>query len=523
MTTRILAALPLAVLLFTMFVLRWKATRAAFFAWIAALLIGGVAYGGHPALLTIASLKGISQAVYVLLIIWTASFMYQLMAETGAISRISVVCERLSGDKMGLAIAISWCLSAVIQGIAGYGVPVAICAPLMVAAGFDAGVSAAAVLVGHSWAVTFGSMSSSFFALSLSTGLPQSVLSHWVGLAFVIPVIVSGLAVCHIVGGLEGLRRRGPGVVVAGVAIGATQWLAAVNGLTQVAVLAASLVGLVMLVLVSRVKSAAIEVKTREVDEHAQAIPEGKASSLSIHVAMIPFYALIVLMIISQVPPVKAFFAPYKLGVDYPAMVTSQGFEVEAEENYAGISIFSHPAPLILVATAIGLIVYLRLGLLRLSAVSHAFVRAVRQCRASTMAILMMVMMSLVMTDTGMTRSLAGSIATVTGRFFPIASPLIGTLGCFLTGSNTNSNVLFGALQAETATALTLRPELLSASQTVGASLASSIAPSKVMMGASAVGLAGDEGEVFRKCFPYFAILIALASLQTFVATLVWP
>ncbi len=55
------------------------------------------------------------------------------------------------------------------------------------------------------------------------------------------------------------------------------------------------------------------------------------------------------------------------------------------------------------------------------------------------------------MQHAGMTETLAQGLADATGRFFPVVSPWIGALGAFMTGSNTNSNVVFSALQMRTA------------------------------------------------------------------------
>ncbi len=89
------------------------------------------------------------------------------------------------------------------------------------------------------------------------------------------------------------------------------------------------------------------------------------------------------------------------------------------------------------------------------------------------------------------------------GSAFPVVSPLVGILGAFATGSNNNSNVLFAPLQERVALLLSLLPSLLLAAQTTGGALGSMIAPAKIMVGCSTVGLKGRDGDVLRVTLPY--------------------
>ena len=93
--------------------------------------------------------------------------------------------------------------------------------------------------------------------------------------------------------------------------------------------------------------------------------------------------------------------------------------------------------------------------------------------------------------------------------------PWIGALGAFMTGSNTNSNVVFALLQLRTAEILGIPVAFILAGQTAGAGLASVVAPAKIAVGTSTADLAGREGEVMRKMLPYILVLVLLTSLIT--------
>lgn len=239
----LLASSPLFVLLFTLLKLKWKAKDAGATALAVALLVGGFAFGGHMPLLAVACAKGVSLTLFVVLIIWTSGFMYQMVNQTGSVPVISKWMATLSKDRLMLGLLVGWCLSGVIQAVAGYGVPVAVCAPLMIAAGFEPLTAAAASLVGHAWAITFGSMGSSFYTLTLSTKIPPEVSGNWVGLTFIMPTVLTGLAVAHIVEGQKGVRKGFFRIVVVGALMGVVQWIFAGIGSAQVAALVGSLAG----------------------------------------------------------------------------------------------------------------------------------------------------------------------------------------------------------------------------------------------------------------------------------------
>ena len=121
-----------------------------------------------------------------------------------------------------------------------------------------------------------------------------------------------------------------------------------------------------------------------------------------------------------------------------------------------------------------------------------------------------------------MTETLAQGLADGTGRLFPAVSPWIGALGAFMTGSNTNSNVVFAALQMRTAELLGYSVAIILAAQTSGGALGSVIAPTKVVVGASTGGMAGREGEIMRKMLVYTGILVAMMSVLAVIGVIIF-
>jgi lactate permease len=145
----------------------------------------------------------------------------------------------------------------------------------------------------------------------------------------------------------------------------------------------------------------------------------------------------------------------------------------------------------------------------------------IRRVMSSSVSIASMVAMAVLMQDSGMTDILARGLASGVGVLFPAFAPWIGALGAFMTGSNTNSNVVFGALQLKTSQLLGYAFAIILAAQTTGAALASVIAPTKVVVGSSTAGMAGKEGDVMRKLMVYVGLMLILVSLLTAAAILV--
>ena len=104
---------------------------------------------------------------------------------------------------------------------------------------------------------------------------------------------------------------------------------------------------------------------------------------------------------------------------------------------------------------------------------------------------------------------------------YPVFAPLVGVLGAFMTGSNTNSNVMFGALQTQIAQILGVSSLIMAAAQTAGGSIGSMLAPAKVIVGTSTVGLTGREGEVIGKTLKYCVLLAVLLGIIAWIMVFV--
>jgi lactate permease len=220
---------------------------------------------------------------------------------------------------------------------------------------------------------------------------------------------------------------------------------------------------------------------------------------------------------VQLVPPVKQFLNQVVLQVKFPEVSTSLGFVTPAGVGRK-ISIFGHTGIVLLYSSILAFFVYWKAGLYQAGAVRKILSGTFWRVLSSSVSILSMVTMAVIMENAGMTDALARGLAESLGGIYPFIAPWIGALGAFMTGSNTNSNVVFGGLQLQTAVLLGYPVIIILAAQTAGASLASVIAPTKVAVGASTAGMAGREGDVMRKLILYTVTLVLLVGLLTAVA-----
>jgi len=111
------------------------------------------------------------------------------------------------------------------------------------------------------------------------------------------------------------------------------------------------------------------------------------------------------------------------------------------------------------------------------------------------------------------------------GGILAFLSPIIGWLGVAVTGSDTSSNSLFGALQVSAAKEAGLDQTLLAAANSSGGVLGKMISPQNLAIGAAAVGLGGREGELFRQVLKWSLILLLVMCILVYLqstAVLSW-
>ncbi len=160
-----LALVPLALLLFTLVVLRWRAHEAASVGMFAAAAVALAAYGLSPEALSVASGKGVWDAVFVLYVIVPALVFYHVIERADGFEALRTRITAFTENELFLVLAFGWVFVSFIQSISGFGTPIVVVAPLLLALGVKPVYSVAIPLVGHAWANTFGTLGVAWLAL----------------------------------------------------------------------------------------------------------------------------------------------------------------------------------------------------------------------------------------------------------------------------------------------------------------------------------------------------------------------
>ena len=502
-----LALLPILVIILLMVGFHWGAAKAGPAGWFVAVLVALLRFGADIDLVALSQVKALLLTSDVLLIIWSAFLLYRVADEAGAIQILSQALPGLTRDRVLQALLIGWAFASFLQGVGGFGVPTAVTAPLLVGLGFSPLAAVLIPSIGHSWSVTFGSLATSFQALIASTGYAGEILAPPSAAFLAIACLFCGYQVAHVSGGWGAVRRLFWPILVLGIAMGIAQFSLSTNGLWNIAALGGGSAGMIVGFFVARFRG-------RQASEQNTVKTNGRMLLL----ALSGYIALVVITLAIQfIPPLRSALSLIVIRIPFPAISTSLGHTTPAGYGRE-IPLLRHAGAILAYSSLVAYLLYSRAGLYTPGAGLRVLKTTVRRMLPSSLGIAAMVSMAVVMAHAGMTETLARGLSEGMGALFPIISPWIGGLGAFMTGSNTNSNVVFANLQLRTAELLGFSVPIILAAQTAGGALGSIIAPTKIIVGASTTGMAGKEGSILRSLLLYIFPLIALISLLTLLA-----
>ncbi len=503
----ILAISPILVILLLMVGFRWGASRAGGAGYLTAILVAWIWFGINPETLSYAHAKAVFLILDVLLIIWTAFLLFRVVDEAGGIKILSKSLPYLTTDKGMQALIIGWIFASFLQGVGGFGVPVAVIAPILVGLGFSPLSAVVIPSLGHSWAVTFGSLGASFNAMMAATGLDWQVLASPAAIFLGIIGICVGFAAAFAAGGWKTIRRLALPILIIGLVMSTAQYLTVTMGLWSIGGLIGGTAGLLIGIPLAWVYKGKIK-------------SAGKLDWKPLLISLAGYGVLVVLTLLIQlVPPLNRFLSQVQFGFDFPATRTLAGYMVPAGPGRQ-ITIFRHAGMILLVSSAAAYLIFKSAGWYKAGALSRILGSTGKRVISSSVGITSIVMMAVIMQHAGMTDTLARGFSSSLGWFYPALSPWIGALGAVMTGSNANSNLVFSLLQLRTAELLGLPAAIILAVQTTGGALGSVVAPTKIIVGASTAGLEGQEGDILRKLLPAICVLLLIVSIMAMIGIL---
>ncbi|HEX6584171.1 MAG TPA: L-lactate permease [Thermoleophilaceae bacterium] len=526
--TAIFAVLPLLTLFVLLGGLKMKAHWAALISLGVAIAVALIVYGMPADQTGLSAAEGAAFGLFpIMWIVVMAIWVYNMTVETGHFAVLRRSFGTISEDQRIQAVIIAFCFGALMEALAGFGTPVAITAVMLIALGFRPIKAAALALVANTAPVAFGAMATPIITLSEVSELDKADLGAMVGrqtpfLALIVPLILIGM-----VDGRRGIRQAWPVAVVGGLAFAIGQFLCSNFLSVELTDIVAALLSTAAIVaflrfwqpgepLIAEAPSgrferpaaagASVHDPTME-REVARRDDTKRDTPADIARAYAPYAIIIAVFSISQIPAVKDWLAesPWTTTFEWP------GLDVRNPDGEALTSLTFNfnwlPAAGTLMLIS-GLITMLVIGVTPGRAVG-VLGRTLDQLKWAIVTVAAVLALAYVMNQSGQTITL-GLWAAGAGSFFAFLSAMIGWLGVAVTGSDTSSNALFGALQVTAANDAGLSPTLLAAANSSGGVLGKMISPQNLAIGAAAVGLAGSEGDLFRKVFGWSIVLMLL-------------
>jgi lactate permease len=530
----IFAALPVLTLFILLGGLKMAAQWAALIALGVAMLVATIVYS-MPVDQTL--LSGSEGAVFglfpIMWIVVAAIWIYNMTVETGHFAVLRRSFGTISTDQRVQAVIIAFCFGALLEALAGFGTPVAITAVMLIALGFKPIKAASVALVANTAPVAFGAIAIPIVTLAEITGLPKEDLGAMVGrqtpfLALIVPLILMGM-----VDGARGIRQAWPAAVAGGVVFALAQFLCSNYISVELTDIVASLAATGAIVLLLRVWQPS-EPLTGEAAEGGSARPavagaEGHNPAMEEEIrrrddtkdppgdvlrAYSPYLIIIAVFAIAQIPAIKDRLAekPWTTTFQWPGLdvVTPDG---EALTSLTFNFNWLPAAGTLLLISGLITMVVLKVSPGRSFKV---FGGSVDQLKWAILTVASVLALAYVMNQSGQTITL-GLWAAGAGDAFAFLSSLIGWLGVAVTGSDTSSNALFGALQVTAAKDAGISPTLLAAGNSSGGVLGKMISPQNLAIGAAAVGLAGQEGDLFRKVVGWSVALVLIMCVLVYL------
>ncbi|MCW2292342.1 lactate permease [Pseudomonas sp. BIGb0408] len=521
----LLAALPVLVFLLALTVFRLKGLTAALLAVVVSAAVSALVFAMPSSAIAGAAIFGILSGVFpISFIVLMAVWLYKLAIRSGKFEIIRSSIATVSEDQRVQVLLIAFCFGGFLEGAAGFGVPIAICAALLVELGFRPLKAAMLCLLANGAAGAYGAIGIPVLVGAQQGGVAVSEMAPMLVALVQVIALVSPAILVLMLDGWRGVRETWPVLIVVGVVFSgvqtATLYLLGPELVDILGPLAAmgALAGFMQLWRPKRIY--------RESDTASG--PARHYTLREVLQAWSPFYILTGAILLWSLPAFKSLFVPggvlaktvleLPIGLldgrvqELPPLVP----QVHVLSAVWNVGWLNASGTAILVAAVLTVVLSPRLNA-RIAGQELA-----QACREmwKPLATVSLVMAVAYITNYSGGSSTIGLALAQTGGVFPLLSPVIGWMGVFITGSVVNNNTLFAHLQAVTAGQIGAPEALLVAANTAGGVMAKLVSPQSIAIAAAAVKLVGQEAAIMRTTLSISVVLLAYVSLCTWVLSI---
>jgi len=547
------AVLPLLTIFVLLGALRMKAQWAALIALTVSLVVAIAVYSMPIGQALSTAGEGAAFGLFpIMWIVVNAIWVYNMTVATGHFDVLRRSFGAISSDQRIQAVIIAFCFGGLMEALAGFGTPVAISSVMLIALGFKPMKAATVALVANTAPVAFGAIAVPITTLAKITNIDVGTLSSMVGRQTPILALFVPLVLVFMVDGRRGIREVWLPAVVGGVVFAALQFASSNYISVELTDIIASLGSAAAIVVLLRVWSPrheltvatmseaetserigsatatahAVETGSRRRD-HGGTGPTGTSSGTAagttgepndtgadVLKAYLPYLVIIAVFSLAQIGAVKTLLGHGSTKFAWPGLniVDPTGKALSGTTFSFG---FLPSAGTLLLISGIITMLVLKLSPAR---ALRAYGATLDQLKWAILTVVAVLALAYVMNFSGQTITIGRWMAGA-GGLFALLSPILGWLGVAVTGSDTSSNALFGTLQVTAAKQAGLSEVLLTAANSSGGVLGKMISPQNLAIAAAATGMAGEEGELFRKVIGwslgFLVLMSALVYLQS--------
>lgn len=523
--TALLGLLPLVVFFVLLGVFKVKTHVCAIISLAAALAAAIFAFGMPVDLALLSATQGAAFGLFpIVYIVIMAVWLYNLTEKTGRSEDVRRVFAAVGkGDMRVQALLIGFCFCGLMEGLAGFGAPVAISCAMLLALGVPAIKAALVTMVGNALNVCFGAMAipvttaaklgnSSADAVGATQGRITPLFLCW------IPVLLLG-----ILDGKRGMKQAWPAALAAGVTMGLGHILAANFLSYELTAVFASLLSFASVTLLLRVW------RPRTPEEQMSEASSEKLSGSRVALGLLPYWLVVVIFAVAKL---------WTAGIDVPKALEStdvtfgwpglDGQLIDAKGQAVKATQFtfswlSSPGTMLLLTGLIVAFVYGKSS----SGGKYPFSfgkgmttlwKTVVDLKLAILTIAVVMALAYVMNFSGQTVAI-GTWLAAAGGAFAFLSPILGWVGTAVTGSATSAGALFANLQSTAGAKAGISTQLLLAANEIGGGIGKIVSPQNLAIAATAIKEPGSESTLLRKAAPYSIAFIALLGMIVVLAS----
>lgn len=527
------AILPL-VLLFVMLIgLQWSVVRSGLIALAVTAMTALLAFDTSLQGILVGLGRGAWNSLEVVAVIWAALLLYRICLHAGAFEAVKTGVKKISENYLYLILVVGWVFVSFLQGVAGFGTPVAIVAPILIGLGVKPAFAVIIPLISQGWSNLFGALG---IGWTVTTGLvnidsePLTILYSTILLA--IAAGTSGFFVAWLYAGWDGIKEGWLLIVTASILMGGGQVLTAQwNPLLGVTIPTFITLGVMLLFAkMDRFKGASSNQKHSSIlgndEQESDFKNKGK---LTLNQALVPFYFLTAVTVaVLGLRDVSDFLSQIEIpGFDFPGVTTGYDYTTQSVQNFSPIAVFTNPTVYLLLSSLAGYVWYKSKDCYkRTDNLGKNMLKGIVSNAVSpTIAIFTFLMLSQLLLVSGQNTVLALGISAVASPVvYAALAPWIGAASVFLTSSTVSGNTLFVPLHQSIVQSMSgMSLNQMIAHQSAGGGIANAIGPSNVVLGASTANAEEKQGIIYKYSFYYCILTIILFSIFAVIMHLLLP